>query len=96
MVRRIVRPRMTFAAPPLVEGGAARDVRRFAARSLPFVGRVLLAPAVLVCAALAGMVFVILLPVCGIATIAEAMAKRGWAFVRGALSHSARDVLRNN
>lgn len=96
MVRHSVQSRTTFAAPPLVEGGGARDVRHVAARSWPVAVRVLLAPAVLACAALAGAVFAILLPLCGIATIAEAVAKRGWKFVRGALSHPQRDVLRIN
>jgi endonuclease/exonuclease/phosphatase (EEP) superfamily protein YafD len=96
MVRHAVQSRTTFAAPPPVEGGGPRDVRQGAARSWPVAVRVLLAPAVLACAGLAGAVFAILLPLCGIATIAEAVAKLGWKFVRGALSHPKREVFRIN
>jgi hypothetical protein len=63
-------------------------MRRFAATRWPVLARVLLAPFVLALAAIAGVVFAILLPVCGVATIAEAVAKGGWAFVRGVLSHA--------
>ncbi len=86
MVRQFVSPRTTFAAPPAPEGGGALRMRRFVTARWPALARVLLAPLVLAVAALAGVLFLILLPVCGIATIAEALAKGGWAFVRGALT----------
>jgi hypothetical protein len=96
MVRQIVQPRMTFAAPPAPEDGGVRHVRRSVAESCPLFLRVLLAPLVLALAAIAGVLFAILLPVCGIATIAEAVAKGGWAFVRGVVPHSpTRTVTRN-
>jgi hypothetical protein len=56
----------------------------------------LLAPVALAFAAIAGVLVAILLPVCGIATIAEAVAKGGWAFVRGSLpQRPARSITRN-
>ena len=96
MVRHPVHTRTTFAAPPVVEIGGARGVRPFVAAWWPVVGRVLLAPFVLVLSAIAGVLFAILLPVCGIATIAEAMARGGWGFVRGALSHLPARRIRQN
>ena len=91
-----VQPRTTFAAPPAPEPGGAVRVRPFAAARWSAAGRVLLAPFALAFAALAGVVFVILLPICGIATIAEAVAKGGWAFVHGALSHPAEPRIHQN
>lgn len=88
MVRQFVSPRMTFAAPPALGDGGAPRVRRFVTARCPALARMLLAPLVLAVAAIAGVLFLILLPVCGIATIAEAVTKDGWAFVRGALTRS--------
>jgi hypothetical protein len=40
-----------------------------------------------VAAALAGLVFAVLLPICGIATISEGIAKASWRFVRETFTH---------
>jgi len=93
---RSVQPRTTFAAPPASRSGGAARVRPFAAARWSVAGRAILAPFALALAALAGILFAILLPICGIATIAEAVAKGGWAFARGAFSRSAEPHLRRN
>jgi hypothetical protein len=48
------------------------------------LGRVALAPIVALAGALAGLVYLVLLPICGIASIAGAAAQGAWAFVRDA------------
>jgi hypothetical protein len=88
--------RTTFAAPPTSGPGGAVRVRPFAAPRWSAVGRVILAPFALVLAALGGVLFAILLPICGIATIAEAVAKGSWAFVRRAASHPAGSRIHQN
>jgi hypothetical protein len=93
---RSVHPRTTFAAPPASAPDGAVRMRPFAAARWSAAGRVVLAPFALVLAAAAGVLFAILLPICGIATIAEAVARGGWAFVRGALSHPAEPRLHQN
>jgi hypothetical protein len=50
------------------------------------VVRLIVAPFALVAAALAGLVFAALLPICGIATICESFAKAAWRFVRDGFS----------
>lgn len=48
------------------------------------IGPILLAPFALVLAALAGLLYALLLPICGIASIAEATARSSWTIVRDA------------
>lgn len=52
------------------------------ARRTAALARLLIAPLAVVAAALAGVIFVVLLPVCGIATIAEGLARASWRYVR--------------
>lgn len=56
------------------------------------IGRVLLAPFALVLAALAGLVYAVLLPICGIASIAEATARASWGIVRDAFRRTRQDA----
>jgi hypothetical protein len=56
------------------------------ARLARAIARVLLAPFALVVAAGAGLVFVLLMPVCGLASIAGSISRSSWALVRGAMS----------
>jgi hypothetical protein len=63
--------------------GSAPDVRQ-AATPAPSAGRILLAPFALLLAAIAGLVYALLLPICGIASIAEATARASWAIVHDA------------
>lgn len=58
--------------------------RQVAAGSAGALARALLAPFAALAAAAAAIVFVLLLPLCGIASIAEAIAKISWRFVRAA------------
>lgn len=82
MLRQNAHPRPPIAAraaPP-----APPAVRQLAARGAAAIGRILIAPFALALAAIAGMVYAVLLPICGIASIAEATARASWALVRGA------------
>jgi hypothetical protein len=97
MVRHNVQSSPRRGATPSQEaGGGARILRQGVALPSTPLLRVLLAPFALVFAAVAGVVFAILLPICGIATIAEAVAKATWSFVRGAMPHTlSRSASRN-
>ncbi len=81
MVRQNAMGRTSFAgsAGPRDRAECARHV---VARDRHAVLRVALAPLVALGVALAGMLFVILMPICGIATIAEEVARHGWRFLR--------------
>jgi hypothetical protein len=50
------------------------------------IASVLLAPIALVVAAGAGLLFALLLPVCGVASIAEAISRASWTLVRDTMS----------
>lgn len=75
MTRQDVHPHVLLAprAPR-----SAGHVRRGAAFG---VGPLLAVP-VAIAAALAGLVFLLLLPLCGIASVAQAAAAAGWAFAK--------------
>ncbi len=60
----------------------SESVRQPVAPSGSVALRVLAAPLVLIGGALAGAVFLSLLPVCGIASIAEGVAREAWRFLR--------------
>jgi hypothetical protein len=49
--------------------------------------RLIVAPFAVVAAAVAGLLFAVLLPICGIATICEGIAKTSWRFLRQPFSH---------
>ncbi len=79
MLRRSVQP-VTSTDPAGGRSGARRSVaRRFAQ-----VGWILLAPWAALAAALAGLVFVVLLPICGIASLAEGFSCACWRAARDA------------
>jgi hypothetical protein len=82
MLHQDVRGRMTFAATQAPSDGGTEPVRQSAARLGAALARLLLAPLALLAAAAAGLLFAVLLPICGIATIAEGIAKASWRFVR--------------
>jgi uncharacterized membrane protein len=85
MLRQHVASPSEFADPPRdgvrVPGA---PVRRNATPLALRIAKVVLAPLVAVGAVVAGLGYVILLPVCGIATILEGLAKVAWRFVREA------------
>jgi hypothetical protein len=78
MLRRIAQGRTSFAAVGIGHEIEEVDVRRGGARLVASLGRILLAPLAALAAALAGAVFLVLLPICGIATIAEGVARSCW------------------
>lgn len=71
------------------DAGAPRGapVRRTAARWTTWVVRLIVAPLAGVAGAIAGLMFAVLLPICGIATICEGIAKASWRFARDAFQH---------
>ena len=71
---RVSNPRTTFATPPPLLGAPA-GMWHGAARVTAAVGRVLLLPLVAAGGALAGLVLLVLLPICGITSIAEGVAR---------------------
>ena len=77
MLRRTVQGRTSFAAVE-VEHEIESDLRHRGARLAAALARLLVAPVAAAAAAIAGAVFVVLLPVCGIATIAETVARSCW------------------
>ncbi len=72
----------------VASGGAAGagGLRRKIARPAGTLARLLAAPFVAAAAALSGLLFVILLPICGIASIAEGIARASWGWVRRAVA----------
>lgn len=63
-------------------------VRPYAARRLPRFLALLLVPFTVAAALCAGFVYVILLPICGIGSIAESLARAAWRQTRAALHPS--------
>ncbi len=86
MTRRDARARMTLADAPAPAANSPAPVRQSAASFTSAVLRLIVAPFALAAAALAGLLFAVLLPLCGIATISEGVAKAAWRFVREAFA----------
>lgn len=82
MLRQNAYPRASLAVASIPTYTASGTLRRTVAQRGLLVGRIVLAPFALVAAAVAGLLFVILLPICGIASVAEATAKSSWLLVR--------------
>jgi hypothetical protein len=97
MVRQVVQMRTTFAPEPSPSrpafGEGRREVRQSAALPRSRVARLLLAPFAILAGAVSGVVFAVLLPICGIASIAEAMTRACWALVRSAFRRESRGIL---
>jgi hypothetical protein len=87
MPRADAHARTSFAALEASSATGGGSVRQPAARLGAALGRLLLAPFALLAAAAAGLLFAVLLPICGIASIAEGIAKAAWRFVRETFSH---------
>jgi hypothetical protein len=88
-VRRAAHVGPLRAAPP--PRGRGADLPRHAvARALARTARIALAPVALLAAAVAGAVFLVLLPICGIATLAQGFARAAWDAARGAPAPSGR------
>ncbi len=87
MVRREGEARTAFAEGDGPAAGSSPPMRQSAASFVARALRLFVAPFALAAAALAGVVFAVLLPICGIATISEGIAKASWRFVRGVLTH---------
>lgn len=94
MLRQDAQGRTTFAGTPGRPGVAGAPLRHRAARHGAALLRILVAPLVAVVAAAAGVVFVVLLPVCGIASIAEGIARSAWRFLRGTPPHPTHPTAR--
>ncbi len=94
MLRQHAHARMTFAEARAPEPRRPAPVRQSAARRSGAVLRLIVAPLALAAAALAGILFAVLLPICGIATISEGIAKGAWRIVRDAFEHVPRSSAR--
>lgn len=90
MLRTDDQGRTTFARDAGSAPGGAVPVRQSAARPAKIALRLIAAPIVVLAAAVAGLVFALLLPICGIATISEGIAKASWRFVRETFAHLPR------
>ena len=76
-------------------GSDEREVRQGAALRLAQATRIFLVPCAALAAAIAGAVFVVLLPICGIASLAEGFSGACWRAARDAAiashRHAAKD-----
>lgn len=88
---RVVRQVVTLpvhASPAAVAALAGLEQGSFrhpAARALAIAVRLVAALGAALAAAAGGIVYLLLLPICGLATIAEAFAKASWRVARGAV-----------
>jgi hypothetical protein len=86
MVRHIAAgPRSPFAVLEPGAGAAAHAPPPPSQRAPGIVARLALAPFAAVLAAVAGLLYVLLLPICGIASIASAVALASWSTLRDAV-----------
>jgi hypothetical protein len=83
--------RTSLAAERLGRDIESPGVRQEGARRLAALLRFVLLPFQALLAVVAGAVFLVLLPICGVATLAEGTSKACWREVRGALSQAPRD-----
>jgi hypothetical protein len=86
MLRQDAHLRTTFAGARDPSAGSPGSVRQRAASAVKTGLRLIVAPFALAAAAAAGLLFALLLPICGIATISEGIAKASWRFVRAAFA----------
>ena len=84
MLRRSVQPVTSIQPAGRSAAGERSGARRAAAPRLAQVAWILLAPWAALAAALAGLVFVVLLPICGIASLAEGFGSVCWRAARDA------------
>jgi hypothetical protein len=70
--------------------------RHSVARGIVAAMGFLAAPIVALAAGLAGAVFVVLLPICGIASLAEGFAKAAWDAARGLVLARRRGAMSHN
>ena len=75
---------------PDLPGGRVAPARDPSGPPVLVVLRLIVAPLAAIAAGLAGLLFALLLPICGIASIAEGIAKTSWRFVRDTLAHLPR------
>ncbi len=93
MLRPFARARTSFAAVQIArELDPLGDLRQRGARRLALIARAVLAPIAGLVAAIAGAVFVVLLPICGIASIAEGIARSCWRSTCDMVSQASRDT----
>lgn len=75
-------PRTPFAPPRARAGGGASPQRPVVAGGWALAARILVAPFAAALLAFAGLLYVLLLPVCGIASVANALARAAWSTLR--------------
>jgi hypothetical protein len=92
-LRQSVMGRATFAAEPSRRAPERARPRHVATRVALATARLLVVPFAALAAALAGAVFVVLLPICGIASLAEDFARASWRIARAMLPPRGRGAL---
>jgi hypothetical protein len=92
MLRRFAQGRTSFAAVQSERSRPQVELRQGGARRLAAAGRMVAAVLRLIAAAIAGGVFVVLLPICGIASVAEGIARSCWRSACDALPRTRRDI----
>jgi hypothetical protein len=92
-LRQSAAARTSFAAESAHRSDALARASRALARQIAAAGALALAAVAALAAALAGLVYVVLLPVCGIAWIAGGVARACWSAVSGALHDRRRGAL---
>jgi hypothetical protein len=90
MLRRSAQGRAPLDPGVVLPDGAGDAPRPRPARQRVAIARLVLAPFAAIAAALAGAIFLVLLPICGIATIAEGFARICWDGARDGVSARGR------
>ena len=93
MLRQVAHVRTSIAADQVEREIEARELRRPGVRRIVAATRWLLAPFAALAAVAAGALFLLLLQVCGIATILEGVARRCWELACDAVPHRRRDAV---
>lgn len=73
--------------PASPAGASGSPTWQSSAPRLALVLRLIVAPLAAIAAVVGGLLFAVLLPICGIATISEGIAKASWRFLRGTMAH---------
>jgi hypothetical protein len=81
MLRRIAQARTSIAAEQIERSLEESELRRDGVRRLAALGRIVALVPTLLAATIAGSVFLVLLPICGIASGAEGIARWCWRLV---------------
>jgi len=94
--RPFARGRMDFATGRTARGIPFSKMRQLVARGLSALFQVLSLPAAALASAIAAVVFAVLLPICGIASVAEGISRVCWDHVREGMHRPRRGGMPHN